>query len=99
MHQICIYAKQLPFSKGLVPLVVDENDIYVNQMFNIEKFLQIDLKKMTSNLSDYIDHETETRAEDAKCEHTCIIILFLFCIYCFNKSLSMNDSTQKHQKI
>ena len=76
MHQICIYAKQLPFSKGLVPLVADENYIYVNQMFNIENFLRIDLKKMTSNLSDYIDHETEARTEDAKRERTCVIILF-----------------------
>ena len=32
----CIYL-QLFFSKNLVPLL-DENDIYVNQMFNIENF-------------------------------------------------------------
>ena len=37
MHQVCICTKQLSFSKNLVPLL-DESDIYVNQMFNIDNF-------------------------------------------------------------
>ena len=35
MHQICLCTKQLSFSKKLVPLL-NENDIYINQIFNIE---------------------------------------------------------------
>ena len=54
MHQICVCTKQLSFSKNLFPLL-DENDIYINQMFISKTFSRIDLKKMTSNLSDDID--------------------------------------------
>ena len=75
MHQICVCTKQLSFSKNLVPLL-DENDIYINQMFISKTFLRIDLKKMTSNLSDDIEYKRAT--EDTKCEDTCIIGLFYF---------------------
>ena len=37
MHKICIYTKQLFFSRNLVSLL-DENDKYINQIFNIENF-------------------------------------------------------------
>ena len=57
--------KQLSFSKNLV-LLLDENDIYVNQMFNIENFLRIDLKNMTSNLSDDIEYETVIKMANVK---------------------------------
>ena len=35
IHQICKCTKQLSFWKNLVPML-DENDIYINQIFNIE---------------------------------------------------------------
>ena len=41
--------------------------------------------------------EYETAIQDPKREGAFIIILFLFCIYCFNKRLSINGSTQKNQ--
>ena len=75
MHRICMCTKQLSFLKNLVPLL-DENDIYINQMCILKTFLQIDLKKMTSNLSDDIEYKRTT--EDTKCEDTCIIGLFYF---------------------
>ena len=53
MHQICLCTKQLPFSRNLVSLL-DQSDIYINQMFNIENFFT---SKMTSNLSDNIEYE------------------------------------------
>ena len=53
MNQICMCTKQLSFSKTLVPLL-DENDIYINKMFNIENFLRTDFKKMVSNVPDDI---------------------------------------------
>ena len=74
MDQICMCTKQLSFSKKLVPLLY-ENDIYINQMFNLKTLLRIDLKKMTPNLSDDIEFKRAT--EDTKREDTCIIILLI----------------------
>ena len=96
MHQICVCTKQLSFSKNLFPLL-DENDIYINQMFISKTFSRIDLKKMTSNLSDDIDIlKSNWRYQTWRYMHSWN---FLFYIYCFNKRLSINDSTQKNQKI
>ena len=90
--------RQINFYHCLLSLtLLDENNVYVNQMFNSENVFTDNLKKMAFNLSDDIEHETAI--EDAKHKGTCTITLFLFCTYCFNKSLSINDSTKKHQKI
>ena len=42
----------------------------------MKTFLRIDLKKMTSNLSDDIEYKRAT--EDTKLEDTCMIIVFYF---------------------
>ena len=75
MQQICMCAKELPFSKILVPLL-DENYIYVNQMIISKTFSRIDIKKMITNLWDDIEYKRAT--EDTKHEDTCIIGLFYF---------------------
>ena len=65
MHQICMCTKQLSFSKNLT-LLLDENDIYVNQILILKTFLRIDLKNMTSNLSDDIEYETVIKMANVK---------------------------------
>ena len=75
MHQICMCTNELSFSKNLV-LLLDENDIYINQMFISKTFLRIDLKKMKSNLLDDIKYKRPTK--DTKREDTYITGLFYF---------------------
>ena len=65
MHQICMCTKQLSFSKNLT-LLLDENDIYVNQILILKTFLRIDLKNMTSNLSDDVEYETAIKMANVK---------------------------------
>ena len=65
MHQICMCTKQLSFSKNLT-LLLDENDIYVNQILILKTFLRIDLKNMTSNLSDDVEYETAIMMANVK---------------------------------
>ena len=52
----------------------------------LKAFLPIELKKMTSNLSD-----------DIVKVH--VQVSFFICIYCFNKRLSINGRTQENPKI
>ena len=65
MHQICMCTKQLSFSKNLT-LLLDENDIYVNQILILKTFLRIDLKNMTSNLPDDVEYETAIKMANVK---------------------------------
>ena len=87
-HQIRLFTKKLFFSKHLV-LLFDENDIYINQIFNIENVLQIDHRKMASHWV----WNSNSRPQTWGCIHN----YTLSCIYCFNKRLSINGSTKKNQ--
>ena len=66
--------------------------MYINQIFDIKNVYRQIIER-------WHDIEYETAIQDPKREGGFIIILFLSCIYCFNKKLSINGSTQKNQNI
>ena len=92
MHQIRLCTNQLPFSKHLV-LLFDEDDIYVNKMIGIENFFT------DRSWKNGIKQSMKQQFKIPNVKVHSSLYFFLSCIYCFNKKLSINGSTQKYQKI